>query len=137
MPGQCFQPQIVEAQVESAGQFDGAHHGIDGQGRHGQLGFGCEEGIVEPGVVRHQGPAVHQFGDILGDVAESRLILEHLGGDAVHMGGAGIDARVHQADHRLLDIAHRIEGQRGNADDPGLTRAKTGRLDVDDDPAVG
>ena len=51
------------------------------------------------------------------------------------MRGTGVDARVEQADHRVLDIAVVVERQRGDAQYPGMTRPKTRGLHIDDHPA--
>ena len=58
--GKCLQPQVLGTQLESAGQFDGAHGGVDGQFRVDHLGLGGQERVVEPDVVGHQGAAPEQ-----------------------------------------------------------------------------
>ena len=49
--------------------------------------------------------------------------------------GPGVDARIEQADHGLLDVAVGVEGQHREADDAGAAGLEAGRLDVDDGPA--
>ena len=69
------------------------------------------------------------------DVAEAGLALQHFGGQAVHVGGSGVDTGVEQRGEALLDVAVVAEGQCGDADDAGLPWAEAGGLDVDDRPA--
>ena len=45
--GQRLQPQVLGAQVEPAGQLDGAHDGVDRQLGTDQLGLGGQERVVE------------------------------------------------------------------------------------------
>ena len=135
MPGEGFQPQIVQAQVESPGEFHRAHDVVDGQCGRCEFGFGSQERIVELGVVGDHRAAGHQLGEVGGDVGERRLILQHLRREAVHVRGTGVHARVEQTDHRVLDIPVVIERQRGNAQYPGMTRPKARGLHINDDPA--
>jgi hypothetical protein len=89
VPRQGFEAQIVQAQIQTAGQFDGAHDGVDGQLDARLIGLGGQEAVVEAGVVRDQCAAAHQLGQIVGDVAEGRLILQHLDGETVDVRGPG------------------------------------------------
>src|SRR5947209_8194236 len=90
--------------------------------------------VVERDVVRHQRAAAEHLDDVTDDVAELRLVLQHGGGQPVHVGGAGVHPGVEQADHGLLDAPVCVEAERGNADDPRLTRPKPRGLDVDNGP---
>ena len=95
--GERLQPQIVGAQVERPGQLDGAHDGVDGKFGLGELGLGGQEGVVERDVVRHQRAAAQHLDHVADDVGEVRLVLEHGGGQTVHVGGT----RVHPGLSRL------------------------------------
>jgi hypothetical protein len=64
------------------------HDGVDGQLDARLIGLGGQEAVVEAGVVRDQCAAAHQLGQIVGDVAEGRLILQHLDGETVDVRGA-------------------------------------------------
>ena len=133
--GQRLQPQIVDAQVQPPGQLDGAHDGVDGQFGFGDLGLRGQERVVERDVVRHQRAAAQQLDHVTDDVGELRLVFEHRGGQAVHVGGTRVHAGIEQADHGLLDSTVGVEAQCGEADDPGLTWPEARGLDVDDGPA--
>jgi hypothetical protein len=86
--------------------------------------------------VGDQGATVQQLDDIGGDIGEGRLVLQHLGRQAVDVGGTGIDAGIEQADHGMFDAPLGVQRQRGQADDAGVTRPETRGLDVDDHPAI-
>ena len=79
---------------------------------------------------------MHHLGDVLGDLAEGGMVLQHLGGYSMHMGGAGIHARIDQADHRVLHVAVTVECEGRDAEHPGVTGTKAGGLYVDHNPAV-
>ncbi|CAG6998989.1 hypothetical protein PICSAR14_03200 [Mycobacterium avium subsp. paratuberculosis] len=132
---QRLQPQVVDAQVQPPGQLDRAHHGVDGKFDAGEFGLGGEEGVVEGHVVGDQGAAAQHLDHVARDVGELRLVFQHGGGQAVHVGGARIHARVEQAHHRLLDLAAGVQPEHRKADDASLTRAKARGLDVDDGPS--
>ena len=139
MTPQCaakrLEPQVLDAEVEAAGQFDGAHHGVDGQLGADELGLRGQERVVEAHVVRHQRAAPQHPVQFADDLAERGLPLEHLRGQAVHVRGPGIDAGVEQGGEAALDVAVVAERQRRDADDACLPRVETRRLDVDDRPA--
>ncbi len=99
--GQRLQPQVLGAQLEPAGQLHGAHHRVGRQLRTDHFGLGGQERVVEADVVGDECAAAQQLSEFADDVTEARLALEHLGGQAVHMGGSGVDARVEQAVQRL------------------------------------
>ena len=130
-----LQPQIVDAQIQPPGQLDRAHDGVDGKLGVGELGLRGEERVVERDVVRHQRAAAQHLDHVTGDVGELRLVFQHGGGQAVHVGGTRVDAGVEQADDGLLDAAVGVEAEHRQADDPRLTRAKARGLDIDDGPA--
>ncbi|GAB7151632.1 hypothetical protein LRC537489_48890 [Mycobacterium riyadhense] len=52
----------------------------------------------------------------------------------MHVGRAGVHAGVEQAHHGLLYPAGGVQAEHGKADDPGLTGAKAGGLDIDNGP---
>ncbi|BBZ78178.1 hypothetical protein MANY_35150 [Mycolicibacterium anyangense] len=52
------------------------------------------------------------------------------------MGRAGVDSRIEQADDGMFDASLGVQGEGGEADHPGMTWAKAGGLDVNDDPAL-
>ncbi len=133
--GKCFQPQVLGAQLESAGQFDGAHGGVYGQLRVDHLGLGGQERVIEPDVVRHQSAATEQIDQIADDVGEAGLALQHLGGQPVDMGRSGIDSGVEQCVEAPFDVAVVAQSQRRDADDPGMSWVETRGLHVDDGPA--
>ena len=100
-----------------------------------QLGLGGQERVVEADVVGDQGAPAQHLDQLLGDVGETGLAGQHLGGQAVHVGGPGIDTGVEQAVDTALDVAVVAERQRRDADDAGLAWSEAGRLDIDDRPA--
>ena len=132
---QRLQPQVLGAQLEPAGQLDRAHHGVDGQLDAEELGLGGQEGVVEADIVGDQGASTQHVDQLTDDVAETRLIGQHLGGQAVHVGGTGIDAGVEQGGDAAFDVAVVAERQGREADDARLAWSEAGRLDIDDDPA--
>ncbi|BBZ19596.1 hypothetical protein MGAD_39310 [Mycolicibacterium gadium] len=85
--------------------------------------------------MRHQGAATQQLDQIADDVAEARLAFEHLGGQTVDMGWAGIDPRIEKRVEALFDVAVVTESQRRDADDTSVSRMETRGLHVDDGPA--
>ena len=133
--GERLQPQVVDAEVQPAGQLDRAHHVVDGKLGVGELGLGGQERVVERDVVRDQRAPAQHLDHVTDDVGELRLVLQHRGGQPVHVGGAGVDAGIEQADNGLLDPAVGVEAERREADDPRLARPETRGLDVDDGPA--
>ena len=135
VPSQRLQAQVLGVQLEPTRQLHGAHHRVGRQLGPNHFGLGGQEGVVEAHVVGDECATAQKFPEGADDVAEARLALEHLGGQAVHMGGPGVDARVEQAVQRLFDVAVVTERQRRDADDAGLPGAEAGCLDVDDDPA--
>ena len=106
-----------------------------GQLRPDQFGLGGQERVVEADVVGDERAVLQHVDQVADDVAEARLALEHFGGQAVHMGGPGVDAGVEQRVEAALDVAVVAERQGGDADDAGLPGAEAGGLDVDDGPA--
>ena len=106
-----------------------------GSSSAGQFGLGGQERVVEADVVGDQGAAAQHLDQIGGDVGEGRLAGEHLGGQAVHVGGPGVDTGIQQAGDAALDVAVVADRQCGDADDAGLPWPEAGRLDVDDRPA--
>jgi len=54
--------------------------------------------------VGDESAALQQVDEVADDVAEARLAVKHFGGQAVHMGGAGVDAGVEQRVQALLDV---------------------------------
>ena len=133
--GERLQPQVLGPEVEATGQLDGAHHAVDRQLGLDEFGLGGQERVVEADVVGDQRAPAQQVDQVADDVAEGRLALQHLGGEAVHVRRTGVDAGVEQAGEALLDVAVVTEGQRRDADDARLPRLKTRGLDVDDRPA--
>ena len=131
---QSLQPQVVGAQFQPAGQLHRAHDAIDRQRDTGQLGLRGQEAVVEGNVVRDQRAPAHELDDVADDLAELRLILEHLGGQPVNVGGTGIHARIEQAHHGLLDVPLGVECEHRQADDASAARPEAGGLDVDDGP---
>ena len=107
-----------------------------GSSRPGQLGLGGQERVVEGrrcgrrgcgrAAPRHSSPATS---------AKQGCACKHLGGQAVHVGGAGIDAGVEQGGDAVFDVAVVADRQGRDADDAGLPWPEAGRLDVDDRPA--
>ena len=136
MARQAFQAEVVQPEVQPAGEFHGAHDRVDGQHRSGEFGFGDQKRVVEGRVMGHQGAPVHQVGDVGGDIGERGLILQHLSRQTVHMGRSRIDSRVEQADDRMLDSAVGVQRQRRDAEHTGLARTEARGFDVDDEPAV-
>ena len=92
-----LQPHVVDAEVEPSAQLHRAHDAVDGQLQPGQFGFGSKEGVVEGHVVGDERAAAQNLGHLGGDIGECRLSREHLGGQAVHMSGSGIDTGIQQA----------------------------------------
>jgi hypothetical protein len=133
--GECLQAEVLDAKPEPSRQFDRAHDGVDGQFDVDEFGLGSQERIVETDVVRHQRATAQHTGQIVGHVGERRRPGQHLRGQPVHVGGAGVDARIEQAREAALDVAVVTDRERGDADDASLPRAEPGRLDVDDRPA--
>ena len=125
MSGQRLQPQVLEAEVEAAGQLDGAHHGVDRQLGRNQLGLGGQERVVEADVVRHQRAALEHRVEIADDVAEGRLALQHLRGEPVDVRGPGSTPGLSRLAKLPLDVAVVAQRQCGDADDAGLTRTET------------
>ena len=82
-----------------------------------------------------EGAAAQHLDQLGGDVGEARLAGEHLGGQAVHVGGPGIDTGVQQSGDAVLDVAVVADRECRDADDAGLPWSEPGRLDVDDRPA--
>ena len=132
---QRIQPQVLGAQPEPAGQLDRAHHGVDGQFDAGELRLGGQKGVVEAHIVSDQRAATQHVDQVGDNVTETRLIGQHLGGQAVHVGGTGIDAGIEQGGDAAFDVAVVAERQGREADDARLAWSETGRLDIDDDPA--
>ena len=124
-----------QPEIQPAGELHRAHYVVERQRRLRQFGLGGQKGVVETGVVGDQRAPVHHVGQAGSDVFEGRLVLEHLGRQAVHVGGPGIHAGVEQADHRLLDLALGVQRQCGDAENAGVARTEPRCLDVDDDPA--
>ena len=73
--------------------------------------------------MRDQRAPADELDDVADDLAELRLVLEHLGGQPVDVGRARIDARIEQADHGLFDATVGVERQHREADDAGADRA--------------
>jgi len=84
--------------------------------------------------VCHQRAAAQHLDQVADEVGELRLVLEHGGGQAVHVGGARVYPGVEQADDGLLHPPVGVEAEGGEADDPCLTRPKARGFDVDDGP---
>ncbi len=100
-----------------------------------QFSLGGQERIVEPDVVGDERATLQELDQIADDVAKGGLALQHLGGQAVHMGGTRVDAGVEQRVEALLDVAVVAKSKGGDADDAGLPGAEARGLDVDDGPA--
>ena len=132
---QRLQAQVGQAEIEPSGQLDGAHHVLDRQFDVHQLGLGGQKRVVEPDVVGDQRAPPQHLDEVGRHVTEGRLTGQHLGGQAVHMGGTGVDAGVQQAVQALLDVAVVAESQRRDTDDARLTGPETRRLDVHHSPA--
>ena len=82
-----------------------------------------------------EGAAAQHLEQLGGDVGEARLVGEHLGGQAVHVGWPRIDTGVEQSGDAVFDVAVVADREDRDADDAGLPWAEPGRLDVDDRPA--
>ncbi len=136
-PMRCerLEPQVLDAEVESAREFDRAHGGVDRQFGADQLGLGGQEGVIERHVVGHQGAASEHTDEFVDDVGERRLARQHVGRQPVHVRRPGIDTGIEQAGEAALDVAVVAHRQSSDADDACLPRAETRRLDVDDRPA--
>ena len=63
--------------------------------------------------MRHQRAAAQHLDHVTDDVGELRLIFEHGGGQAVHVGGTRVHAGIEQADHGLLHSAVGVEAECG------------------------
>jgi len=62
MPCKGFQPQVLQPEIQPAGQFDGAHDIVDWQRGLGEFSLRDQEGVIEGSVVGDHGAAVHQLG---------------------------------------------------------------------------
>src|SRR5690606_30412151 len=100
-----------------------------------QLGLGHQERVVERDVVRHQGAPAQDVDQVVDDVGELRLTGQHVGGEAVDVGGARVDTGVEQGGDTAFDVAVVADRERGDADDPGLPGPEPRRLHVDDGPS--
>ena len=78
MPGKGFQSQVIQAKIEPAGELHRAHDVVNGQCDSRTFSLGDQKRIIERGVVGNHGAAVHQLGEVTRNVAERRLVLQHL-----------------------------------------------------------
>lgn len=89
--GRCWgQPQIVDAKLQPAGQLDRAHDEVNREFGLGDLGLRSEKRIVERDIVRDQSAPAQHVDNLTGDIGELWLVIEHGGGQAVHVGGARV-----------------------------------------------
>lgn len=116
--GEGGQFVVVDGQGQLVGQFEGAHDGVSGQVHSGAEGFGSQECVVECGVVGDKDSAGEKFGERGCDVGEGGLVGQHGGGNAVDVGGPGVDTGIEQCAHGVFDSAVGAEGEGGDADDP-------------------
>lgn len=73
-----------------AGQLDRAHDEVNREFGLGDLGLRSEKRIVERDIVRDQSAPAQHVDNLTGDIGELWLVIEHGGGQAVHVGGARV-----------------------------------------------
>ena len=84
----------MQAARQSQRVDDGADRRHAGRLAAGPAQFGIQEAHVELGVVDHQLGTGDEAQELLGNLAEARLALEHVDGNAVHFLGTRIDVTV-------------------------------------------
>ena len=128
--------RLSAAEVEPAGQLDGAHDGVDRQFGADQLGLGGQERVVEADVVGDQGAARAARS------IRSPTMSANVGWPASISAvrpctwvGPGSTPGFSRLERLRSTLPSSPTRQRRDADDARLPRTESGRLDVDDRPA--